>query len=58
MANGSYDKHKLQQLQFYHSFCEVTDSVSTDCKNDMWTKIINSCRLRSQNCLNTTTLKV
>jgi len=22
------------------NFCEVTDSMSTNCKNDMWTEII------------------
>jgi len=38
-----------------HSDCEVTDSMSTNCKNDVWTKITNLCRLKSQN---STTLKV
>jgi len=39
-----------KQLTFYHSFCEVTHSVSTNCKNDMWTEVTNPCRLRSHNC--------
>jgi len=33
-----------------HSNCEVTDSMSFNCKNDMWTKITNPCRFRSHNC--------
>jgi len=33
-----------------HNFCEITDSVSSNCKNDMWTEITNPCRLRNQNC--------
>jgi len=33
-----------------HSFREVTDSMSTNCKNDMWTEITNPCRLKNQNC--------
>jgi len=32
-----------------HTNCEVTDSMPTNCKNDMWTEITNICRLRSQN---------
>jgi len=27
--------------------CEVIDSMSTYCKNDMWTEITYSCRLRT-----------
>jgi len=41
-----------------HSNCEITDSMSTNCKNDMWTEITNICRLGSQNCQNGTSLKV
>jgi len=33
-----------------HSTCEVTDSMSTNCKNDMWTEITNPFGFRSQNC--------
>jgi len=33
-----------------HSFCEVTDSMSTNYKNDIWTEITNPWWLGSQNC--------
>jgi len=39
-----------------HSNCEVTDSISTNCKNDIWTEITNISRLGSQNCQNVTSL--
>jgi len=33
-----------------HSNCEVTDSMSFNCKNDIWTEITNPHRFRSHNC--------
>jgi len=33
-----------------HTICEVTDPMSFNCKNDMWTEITNPCRFRSHNC--------
>jgi len=33
-----------------HSNCKVTDSISFNCKNDMWTEITNPCRFRSNSC--------
>jgi len=41
-----------------HTNCEFTDSMATNCKNDMWSEIINICRLRSQNCQNAESVKV
>jgi len=41
-----------------HSNCEVTDSMSFNCKHDMWSKISSPCRFRSHNCYNATSLKV
>jgi len=38
------------QIFINHSFCEITDSMSPNWKNGMWTEITNPCRLRSQNC--------
>jgi len=35
-----------------------SDSMSTNSGKDMWTKIINPYRLRSQNCLNATNLNM
>jgi len=33
-----------------HSFCAVTDSMLTNCKNGMCTEITDPCKLRSRNC--------
>jgi len=38
-----------------HSFSEITDSLSTICKNGMFT---SPCQLRSSNFYNATSLKV
>jgi len=40
-----------------HTNCEVTDSMPTNCKNDMWTEITNICRLRSQNAASVKSIK-
>jgi len=37
----------LKVLSIMHSNCEVTDSVSNNCKNDLWTETTNIWRLRS-----------
>jgi len=37
----------IKVLRINHSNCEVTHSMSTNCKNDMWTEITNICRLRT-----------
>jgi len=39
---------KSTQSFINHSFCEVIDSMSTNSKNEMWTKITNPCRLKSE----------
>ena len=59
-AESSYDNTSYKSnLSFInHSNCEVTDFMSTNSKNDMWTEITNICRLRSQNCKNATSLEV
>jgi len=31
-----------------HTNCEFSDSMLTNCKNDMWTEITNICRLKSE----------
>jgi len=30
-----------------HRICDLTDSMSFNCNNDMWTEITNPCRFRS-----------
>jgi len=47
-VESSYDDTSKKNQSFInHSFCEVTDSILTNCKNDMWTEIINPCRVRT-----------
>jgi len=47
--------YKINPSFINHNY-EVTDSMSTHCKNDMWTEITYICRLRNQNCQNATSL--
>jgi len=59
-AEASYDNTNCKSnLSFInHSNYEVTNSMSTNHKNDMWTEITNICRLRSQKCKNATSVEV
>jgi len=50
-AETSYDNTSCISNKSFinHSKREVTDSMSNNCKTDMWTGITNICRRRSQN---------
>jgi len=48
-AETSYDNmtYKGNGSFINHSNYKVTDSMPTNCKDDMWTEITNICRVRS-----------